>query len=273
MMEKDYYISNNEFRIYLESKKLNKKVITVNEVMDILNVSKHQAYYHLYKMNKKGLIKRLRNGLYFIYPDSLLLNIQNYVEDPLYLLMNLIKPYFASYYTALDLHGLAQRSINTFYLTTTKFIKVVKQETYIIKPVIVLKKYFFGYIQMEFGNGTINVSDLERTIIDIINRPELAHGYEDIIKSILDIDIDLDYSKFFKYLSIFNKKILYHRIGYLFDTPVFKSYLNVPKSFLDKLKGQIHSINYFDSANKSGIFNNNWKVVVPTEIQTIFDFY
>lgn len=273
MMMNNNCLSSNEFKIYLESKQMNKKLISANDVADMLNVSKAKAYYHLYKMNKKGFIKRLKNGLYIFYPDNLLFKVQNYVEDPLYVLKRLVKPYFASHYTALNLHGLAQRSINTLYVTTTKNVKPLTQETYIIKPVIVSEKYFFGYEKMKFGSGLINVSNLERTIIDIVNRPDLAHGFEDIIKALLDIDVKLDYSKLFEYLLKFNKKILFQKIGYIFDSPIIKEYLKVPLGFLKRVKKKINSINYFNSDSKGGSYNKKWKVVVPMEIQSVFALY
>ncbi|TFG04510.1 MAG: hypothetical protein EU536_04480 [Promethearchaeota archaeon] len=266
-------LSKNEFKIYLEAKKRNKKVLAIDDLIDMLHESKSQAYHQLYKMNKKGLIKRLKNGLYVIYPDHLLFNVQYYVEDPIQVLKQLSEPYFVSHYTALDLYGLSQRSLNILYFTTTKNVKPLNQETYLIKPVIVRQKYFFGYIQINLENDLINVSDLERTILDIINRPDLAHGFEDVIKSILGIDQEINYSKLLDYLSKFNKKVLFQRIGYLFDTPAIKRQLNVPDDFLNKLKAINYSINYFGFSREKGIYNKQWKLIVPTRIHSIFNDY
>ena len=93
------HLSGNEFKIYLESKNLDKRVITVNDVVNMLNVSKKKAYYYLYKMNKKELIKRVKNGLFIRYPDLIQFDPKNYIEDPIFLLAYQVKPYFISYYT------------------------------------------------------------------------------------------------------------------------------------------------------------------------------
>ena len=262
------HISGNEFKIYLESKNQNKRIITVNDVVNMLNVSRKKAYYYLYKMNKKGLIKRTKNGIYIRYPDLIQFNQKKFVEDPIFLLKYQVDPYFISYYTALQIHGLAQRTSNVYYVTTTKKINSFESQHYIIKIVTTLERYFFGFIQLNYGAEKFYVSDVERTVLDILNRPEYAGGFQEVIMSILDIP-ELDFQKLYKYLQNFDKKILYHRIGYLFDSPVFHETFDVPETFLQKVKKNIRSINYFNNSNKIGNFNKDWNLIVPLEIKTL----
>ncbi|MHA1277803.1 MAG: type IV toxin-antitoxin system AbiEi family antitoxin domain-containing protein [Candidatus Helarchaeota archaeon] len=262
------YISGTEFKIYLESKNLNKKIITVDDVANMLNLPKKKVYYYLHKMNKKGLIKRVKNGMYMRYPDLIQFNQKNFIEDPIFLLKFQVNPYFISYYTALQIHGLAQRTSNVYYITTTKKINSLENQQYLIKFVTVLERYFFGYIQVKYGEDKICVSDVERTVLDILNRPEYAGGFQEVITSILDIP-ELDFQKLSNYLTKFDKKILYHRIGYLFDSPVFHETFDIPKSFLQNLKKKIRSINYFNNSNRTGTFNKDWNLIVPLEIATL----
>jgi len=267
-MKLNDHISGNELKIYLEGINSNKKIITLNDVVDMLNISRDKAYYYLYKMNKKGLIKRFKNGIYFRYPESIQFNPQKYIEDPIFLLKYQADPYFISYHTALQIHGLAQRPSNVYYITTTKKIKPLKTEHYLINPVITLDQYFFGFIQLDYGNEKINVSDVERTVLDILNRPEYAGGFHEVIMSILDIP-ELDFQKLYDYLLKFNKKILFHRIGYLFNSPVFQKTFDIPKDFLKRVKKNIHSVNYFDNSFKSGNLDKKWNLIIPSEIKNL----
>mgnify|MGYP000692790492 CR=1 FL=1 len=155
-----------------------------------------------------------------------------------------------------------------YYITTTKRINSFENEHYFIKIVNVLEQNFFGYIELKYGNENIYVSDIERTVIDILNRPEYAGGFQEVIMSILEIP-ELDFQKLYDYLKKFNKKILYHRVGYLFSSPLFHEIFDVPENFLQKVKQKIHSVNYFTISNKSGIFRKDWNLIVPLEIDTL----
>jgi len=259
-------ISGMEFRVYLKSRELDKNIISINDIQDILKVSRKKAYNILYKMNKKGLIKRSKNGIYIFDPHSFGLDLENYLEDPFFILKNQVEPYFVSHYSALMLHGLAQQWTNRYFITTFKRIKPVHNEFYSIKPVIVLRENFFGFIETKYGNELIKVSDLERTVLDIMNKPEYAGGFGEVITCLLDIE-KLNFNIIDEYLKKLNKKILYHRIGYLFDSPVFKANFDIPNDFLEEIKRHIHSITYFDRLTKTGDFNNTWKVYVPRKIE------
>ncbi|MHA1378497.1 MAG: type IV toxin-antitoxin system AbiEi family antitoxin domain-containing protein [Candidatus Helarchaeota archaeon] len=249
---------------------MNKNILTNNDVMDMLNVPRNKASYYLYRMNKKKLIRRAKNGLYIFHPQSEDITLGEYLDDPIYLLKYLAKPYFASHYTALDLHGISQRWTNVYYFTTTKKVKRLKNKQYSIIPIITLEKYFFGFTQIEYDNEKIYVSDIERTILDILNRPEYAFGFEDAIKSILNIE-KVEFTKLYNYLTKLNKKILFHRIGYLFDSSLFKKALKVPRNFLKNVRRYIHSVMYFNQSHKSGIFNKKWKVIIPLEIENLIE--
>ena len=179
-----------------------------------------------------------------------------------------VEPYFVSHYSALMLHGLAQQWTNRYYITTFKKVKPVYNESYSIKPVIILKENFFGFIQTKYGNELINVSDLERTVLDILNKPEYAGGFGDVITCLLDIE-KLNFNIIREYLRRLNKEILYHRVGYLFDSPVFKANFDIPNDFLEEIKSHIYSITYFDRLNKIGEFNNTWKIYIPRKIENL----
>ena len=83
----------------------------------------------------------------------------------------------------------------------------------------------------------------------------------------------IDFGKMLDYVKRFNKKILFQRFGFIFDTPQFKYYLDTPKEFLNGLKSQINSISYFDNENKSGTLNKKWKIIVPGWVFDLLEKY
>lgn len=79
----------------------------------------------------------------------------------------------------------------------------------------------FGIVNI---NG-IKITDKEKTFVDCINKPELAGGGEHLVTT-LELIGKLDGTKILKYLTYYNSKKLYAKVGfmlewlnYVFDVP------------------------------------------------------
>jgi len=272
-------LTKNEFEIYLAAKNSKIKAFKIKNVVKWLEISKEKARFHIYRLYKKQFIGKVKNGLYYFKPDRQLFNLKEtnqlkYNLNSIFVCKHLANPYFLSHQTALDLYGASQRRINTIYFTITKKIHPINNLNYQIKPIISKKENFFGYVEGEYQGESIFVSDTERTFLDIINRPELSGGMEDVINTIFDMEEGMiDYFKLLDYLKRFNKKILFQRLGFLFDTPQYKYYFNVPDKFVNSLLHQVNSVMYFDNNEKSGSLNKKWKVIVPNSVKYLLDRY
>ena len=135
---------------------------------------------------------------------------------------NLIEPlpYYISHYSALEIHEMTIQPIFTVYISTPNRRR----------PKEVLgATYRFVYTQpndMEWGledvwitpSQKVGVSDLERTIIDCLDRPDLCGGVSEIAKGIWAKRNDIDYQKLVHYAKQLNRKSVAKRLGFLLET-------------------------------------------------------
>ena len=157
--------------------------------VEVLIRNKNYAHLILHKLVKRGEIKRVVKGWYSLY------------EDPVVAVF-CFKPCYLGLQEALSLHNLWEQETNVVIITTRKVRRGVRK---IFDNNVVLhkidKKYFFGFDFMEYENFFIPVSDIEKTLIDLVYFNEVPS--EEVLK---EIKKKLDLQKLKNYLKVFNHK-------------------------------------------------------------------
>jgi predicted transcriptional regulator of viral defense system len=125
---------------------------------DIERIVKDKNYAHfiLSKLTKKEEIFRLTKGFYSAF------------NDPTFSVF-CFKPSYLGLYDALSLRNLWEQETNTTIITIKKVrtgIRKILETNVIIKRI--KPKYFFGFDYIKYDNFYIPVSDLEKTLIDLI---------------------------------------------------------------------------------------------------------
>ncbi len=115
-------------------------------------------------------------------------------------------------------------------------------------------------------NHGVRVTDRERTVVDYINDFDHVGGIEELLRS-LEMMTFLSEEKVLKYLALYNKAILYQKVGYLLE--YFKDSLKLSDKFFDvcmQKKGK--SKRYFtESMNRDRmIYNSKWAMMVPPDL-------
>jgi len=120
-----------------------------------------------------------------------------------------------------------------------------------------------GIISSSRKNIRINYTDLERTLIDCVQRTKYAGGWENIIYAINRIQ-KIDEEKIINYLKHFKLPSLNAKIGFLLEAN--KDRWNISRSGLVMLK-QIslsNPINFF--RKEPGKLNKEWNLYIPDNI-------
>jgi predicted transcriptional regulator of viral defense system len=125
---------------------------------DIERIVKDKNYAHLIlnKLTKKGEIFRLAKGFYSAF------------NDPTFSVF-CFKPSYLGLYDALSLRNLWEQETNTTIITTKRVragIRKILETNVIVKRI--KSKYFFGFDYIKYDNLYIPVSDLEKTLIDLV---------------------------------------------------------------------------------------------------------
>lgn len=257
-------LSGLEQKLYFMLEAEDKRIVNAELAVKLLSISKMHAYNLLKNMHKKGALDKVKSNLYVRIPAHIVHDKGKYLEDPILVAKHIAAPYFLSYYTALALHGLAQQVTRNYYLSTTKHVSKVEYHGNLIQPIILTKKRFFGHEKKEYGKEEVIVSDLERTIVDVIDRAEYAGGYEEVLRCLMDIE-KVDWDKLVEYARKMEEKILINRLGYIFE--LLEEQVNTPDSFLEELQGLLSGNIYYLEKNKKGKFNGKWKIIADPGLE------
>lgn len=144
--------------------KLNKyenKIISTNDIADILSISIESAKVTAHRYLKKGLLIRLKRDLY-ITTDK----FNNLNENELFKLANLIQvPSYISLTSALSYYNISTQQLQGIIESIAiKRTKSVQAENVIFKFVKVKKKFYTGFIQKD----NIFIATPEKALADSI---------------------------------------------------------------------------------------------------------
>lgn len=123
--------------------------------------------------------------------------------------------------------------------------------------------YKDGILEYE-QNAVIRVTELERTIVDCIDRIDVAGGLEELFSALSAISY-CDEDKLLKHLFSYDKKFLYKKVGYLFSL-LKPNYLS--KNFYKVCKEKISTRDDDIREHKviSSLYIKDWKLYAPEKI-------
>jgi predicted transcriptional regulator of viral defense system len=258
-------MSGLEQILYFSLVQKDQRVFTIQDVTTILQVTADHARNITSSMVKKNVAERIKPGLFVRIPESIILDKKQYTEDAVLIAAKVNPNGYLSHYTALSLHGLAERYITDVYVTTTKHHRKITYHEIMIHYIQSIPSHFFGFTTIPYLNGYINVSDIERTVLDVVTRPMYAGGDVEMIQCLQNVD-EIDYKKLVQYVKRFNSKITARKVGYLLDT--LKN-MKPPQTILQELKDFSGSNTYYFNTTQSGVFESKWQLIVPTTVVEI----
>lgn len=259
-------MSSLEQQLYFTLGGKNQRVFTLQDIIDILNISPQHARNLASKMVKKQVAERVKPGLFVRIPESIILDKQLYKEDAVLIAAKSFDKAFLSHYTALSFYGLAERYTTQIYVTIPQHQRNILYHEITIKYIHVIPHRFFGITTMEYSNEKIPISDQERTILDIVNKPKYAGGWTESIICLQNLE-QINWNNLLSYVKRFDNKVLARRIGYILDNLQNISFPEKIKNEIKKYSG--NNIYYFDSTRK-GVLKQDWNIVVPRTIIEAF---
>lgn len=146
---------------------------------------------------KQGRIMPIRRGLYATVPAGG--NPTTNPVDPYLVAAKLIPDAVLAYHTALAFHGKAYTvHMRLHYVSASKSMPLTFQGHEFIRapvpPALRAKdKGMFGVTIRKQSGVELRVTNLERTLVDVLNRPDLTGSWEEIWRSLESVEFfDLD---------------------------------------------------------------------------------
>jgi len=206
-------------------------------------------------MNKKYIV-RIRKDLY----TCIDLSTGDTIANKYQIATAINDKAYVSHHSAFEFYGLVNQVYNIMYVSSEKQFNEFEFNGITYKHINSVVEE--GVVKHKNTNG-IRVTDIERTFVDSANLITKIGGIEELIKITEAIDY-MDAKKILFYLNLYNKKVLYQKVGYLIEN-YYKGESFDKEFFSICLKNAGNSVRYLTS-NNEGIFNAKWNLVIPNEL-------
>ena len=137
---------------------------------------------------KTGRLLRVRRGLYLTVPRGLI--PEKCPVDPYLLASKMARDSVLAYHTALELYGKAYSVYEEFVYLTRSGIRPLNFRGQRYRGVAFPKKLkdkgqeLYGVVSVERSGLGVRVTSLERTLVDVLDRPSLGGTWEEIWRSL-----------------------------------------------------------------------------------------
>ena len=170
----------------------------------------------LSRLESKGWLERLERGKYMLVPLEAGTG-REWSEDPLAIGTFVAPSGGAAYWTAARHWGwTAQLPRTQFFITTRRRSSARKTILGVPFRFITLKPdRLFGIAEEWVGSLPIRVTDRERTVVDILDRPDLSGGIAEVSEVLTNAWRDIDATRLTEYVERFGSGTVPKRLGYL----------------------------------------------------------
>ena len=218
---------------------------------------------------KQGRIIPVRRGLYATVPlggDPASSQV-----DPYLVAAKMTADAVLAYHTALEFHGKAY-SVYTrlYYVSTSKSLPLTFQGHEFVRspvphPLRAKGKEMFGVISHKRSGVELRVTNLERTFVDVLDRPDLTGSWEEIWRSLESVEF-FDLDQVIEYVFLLENATTAAKVGFFLQQ--HKETLMVEDTHLNTLrKMRPRQPHYFIRGKRKGCqWAKDWNLLVPVEI-------
>lgn len=223
---------------------------------------------HLARWRRQGRIVRVKNGVYVrsevggaSQPSSL--------PDFVALASRVAPDAAAAYHTALEAHGCAQSLFERLTFVTWTRVKPVEflgRRFAPVRPRAPLVDHDGGEPWVELvdrGGLEVRVTSVERTVVDVLDRPSISGGAEEVWRSLAAVPA-IDPEPLIDYVRALGNHTVAARVGYFLDAR--RSELAVPGETLGELESMRPLQPVYLDRSLGGRLASRWNLIVPAEL-------
>jgi len=256
-----------EAKFIIKLHEMNRITFSLDVASEVTGYSGQSLRNFLCRLVKKGILTSLSNGLYNIVPFELG-EERIYAGNPLIIAREIVKrklkeihpEYYISHGSAMELHRMVTQPQMIVYTTVTRQIKGNMNILGTRFNFLTCKeKDYFGFKKHWIENADhILVSNIEKTIIDGLKKPECCGGLVEVAKALWIKRDLLNTTRLIDYAVKLGVGAVYRRLGYLLELYKVDCPLAIVK-LQDKLT---RTYNLLDpTLLKEGKYLARWKLI------------
>jgi predicted transcriptional regulator of viral defense system len=180
-------LSTRESRLLARLAGAGHQIISVDDIETTLEVPPNTAREIASRLTEKGWLDRLFPGTYLIIPltagEEAVYTTHEYL-----IAAHVAEPMYIGYYSALSHHGLTEQVPRTVYVVTPTRAQSREIHGVPYRVTTVTEQKFFGFEPTSVEGTTVQVSDLEKTLVDCADHPEFCGGLRELATAMRTAD-------------------------------------------------------------------------------------
>lgn len=243
-------------------------LVTVQDASESLGVSRQEAAKTLWRWSQQGWFRRLKRGVYARIPvDSPLL--EQPLPEPWVLIPEVFSPAYVGGWSAAEHWDLTEQIFRTVLVYTASSSRPREQTfqgiTYILKRV--KREKIFGVRPVWYGKIKVEVSDIHRTVVDMLDDPSVGGGIRharDCIENYLSLD-QADVRRVIEYADQLGNGAVFKRLGFIL------SLLDADETFLVECRSRLTTGNAkLDPSLSCPRLLKRWNLWIPRSWEPSF---
>lgn len=266
---KNKYISKQSNKILSYFNGQNRSCFDYSLAYKALPDSKANAVRELLSdMTKRGLLMRLKQGIYYIVPYEQ--NAETFMPDWHLIAEHLVNnaKYYIGYYSALQIHNLITQPSLKEQIVVSKQLRPseIKIKNIPFQFIYHNEKHFFG--SKKIWNDSFNkviCSDLEKTFIDCLFKPDYAGGIVEVARALYTSKDRINFDTLLEYAKKFDSQAVIKRLGFILEI------LEINTHIIQELQ-QMKTASYVildTELPKTGKRISRWSIQQNLETETI----
>lgn len=220
-----------EARVVLSFREQGRDVVEASDIITLLQ-SEQTGRKVIRNLLRKGWLARLKGGRYMLLPPER--GVESMGENnPLALAAAVVENSYVGWWSAAAFHGFTTQMPTTVFVGVTKQTKARTVEDTEIRFVTIPDREFFGAKRYTVYGRSVSISDPEKTLVDCIDRPDLAGGLAELARITHAAMAEIDHGKLVDVAIQMKSTSLLQRLGFLTDI--------VARPLEDKLRMQLRN--------------------------------
>ncbi len=206
---------------------------TLADAQAITGLNSQLASSLLHKAVHRGLVSRLKPGVFVIVPPELG-SASDYAGDPYLTAKRLAgsAQSFISHASAMEIHRMVTQPQLVVFASSSKRLRSRTLHGMEFRFVFIQPEHYFGTAKhWVTKQESVDISDLERTVIDGLRQPEYCGGITEVAKGLWMRHQDMQAKKLVDYALRISTGAVLRRLGYLLEL-----YAIAPQSELARLR-------------------------------------